>query len=101
MLVIGSPIYNFAIPSTLKAWLDDLIRAGVTFKYTATRPQGFLLVSAIVLTARGAIHSDANSDHREPCPREVMSFTGIYDDTFIHAEGVNRSKVTRPAWLLC
>ena len=92
VLVMAAPMYNFAIPSTLKAWLDHVLRAGVTFKYTATGPQGLLTGKrAIVLTARGGIHTGASSDHQEPYLRQVMAFVGIHDVTFIHAEGVNLS----------
>ena len=92
VLVMAAPMYNFAIPSTLKAWLDHVLRAGVTFKYTATGPQGLLTGKrAIVLTARGGIHTGASSDHQEPYLRQVMAFIGIHDVTFIHAEGVNLS----------
>ena len=92
VLVLAAPMYNFAIPSTLKAWLDHVLRAGVTFKYTATGPQGLLTGKrAIVLTARGGIHTGASSDHQEPYLRQVMAFIGIHDVTFIHAEGVNLS----------
>ena len=92
VLVLAAPMYNFAIPSTLKAWLDHVLRAGVTFKYTPTGPQGLLTGKrAIVLTARGGIHTGATSDHQEPYLRQVMAFIGIHDVTFIHAEGVNLS----------
>ena len=92
VLVMAAPMYNFAIPSTLKAWLDHVLRAGVTFKYTAAGPQGLLHCKrAIVLTARGGIHTGASSDHQEPYLRQVMAFIGIHDVTFIHAEGVNLS----------
>ena len=92
VLVMAAPMYNFAIPSTLKAWLDHVLRAGVTFKYTAAGPQGLLHGKrAIVLTARGGIHTGASSDHQEPYLRQVMAFIGIHDVTFIHAEGVNLS----------
>lgn len=92
VLVMAAPMYNFAIPSTLKAWLDHVLRAGVTFKYTPTGPQGLLTGKrAIVLTARGGIHAGASSDHQEPYLRQVMGFIGIHDVTFIHAEGVNLS----------
>ncbi len=60
VLVMAAPMYNFAIPSTLKAWLDHVLRAGVTFKYTPTGPQGLLTGKrAFVLTARGGIHMPA------------------------------------------
>src|SRR5699024_9065362 len=57
VLVLAAPMYNFAIPSTLKAWLDHVLRAGVTFQYTANGPQGLLTGKrAYVLTARGGIY---------------------------------------------
>ncbi|MCM8914669.1 FMN-dependent NADH-azoreductase, partial [Pseudomonas inefficax] len=89
VLVMAAPMYNFTIPSTLKAWLDHVLRAGITFKYTPTGPQGLLTGKrAIVLTARGGIHAGATSDHQEPYLRQVMAFIGIHDVDFIHAEGL-------------
>ncbi|KIU44388.1 MULTISPECIES: FMN-dependent NADH-azoreductase [Pseudomonas] len=90
VLVLAAPMYNFTIPSTLKAWLDHVLRAGITFKYTPTGPQGLLTGKrAYVLTARGGIHAGAGSDHQEPYLRQVMAFIGIHEVTFIHAEGLN------------
>ena len=90
VLVLAAPMYNFAIPSTLKAWLDHVLRAGVTFKYTETGPQGLLTgKQAYVLTARGGLYAGSTSDHQEPYLRQVMAFIGIHDVTFIHAEGMN------------
>ncbi|MGY4492943.1 FMN-dependent NADH-azoreductase [Pseudomonas sp. TE3610] len=90
VLVLAAPMYNFAIPSTLKAWLDHVLRAGVTFKYTATGPQGLLTGKrAIVLTARGGIYAGSSADHQEPYLRQVLAFIGIHDVQFIHAEGMN------------
>ncbi len=90
VLVMAAPMYNFAIPSTLKAWLDHVLRAGVTFKYTDTGPQGLLSGKrAYVLTARGGIYAGSTADHQEPYLRQVMGFIGIHDVTFIHAEGMN------------
>ncbi|MBA1288852.1 FMN-dependent NADH-azoreductase [Pseudomonas japonica] len=90
VLVLAAPMYNFAIPSTLKAWFDHVLRAGVTFKYTETGPQGLLTGKrAYVLTARGGIHAGATSDHQEPYLRQVLAFIGIHNVTFIHAEGLN------------
>ena len=75
VLVMAAPMYNFTIPSTLKAWLDHVLRAGITFKYTPTGPQGLLTGKrAIVLTARGGIHAGASTDHRNPtCARSWPS----------------------------
>ena len=90
VLVLAAPMYNFAIPSTLKAWLDHVLRAGVTFKYTETGPQGLLTgKKAHVLTARGGLYAGSTTDHQEPYLRQVMAFIGIHDVTFIHAEGMN------------
>jgi len=90
VLVLAAPMYNFAIPSTLKAWLDHVLRAGVTFKYTETGPQGLLTGKrAIVLTARGGIYAGSSADHQEPYLRQVLAFIGIHDVQFIHAEGMN------------
>ncbi|WP_065760684.1 FMN-dependent NADH-azoreductase [Pseudomonas defluvii] len=90
VLVMAAPMYNFTIPSTLKAWLDHVLRAGITFKYTEIGPQGLLTGKrAYVLTARGGIHAGGASDHQEPYLRQVMAFIGIHDVTFIHAEGLN------------
>ncbi|GFM85138.1 FMN-dependent NADH-azoreductase 3 [Pseudomonas cichorii] len=90
VLVLAAPMYNFTIPSTLKAWFDHVLRAGVTFKYGETGPQGLLTDKrAFVLTARGGIYAGSNNDHQEPYLRQVLGFVGIHDVSFIHAEGLN------------
>jgi FMN-dependent NADH-azoreductase len=90
VLVLAAPMYNFAIPSTLKAWLDHVLRAGVTFKYSETGPQGLLSGKrAFVLTARGGIYAGSGLDHQEPYLRQALAFIGIHDVQFIHAEGLN------------
>ncbi|AHF69052.1 FMN-dependent NADH-azoreductase [Pseudomonas cichorii] len=90
VLVLAAPMYNFTIPSTLKAWFDHVLRAGVTFKYGETGPQGLLTNKhAYVLTARGGIYAGSNNDHQEPYLRQVLGFVGIHDVSFIHAEGLN------------
>lgn len=90
VLVLAAPMYNFAIPSTLKSWLDHVLRAGVTFKYTETGPQGLLTGKrAYVLTARGGIYAGSALDHQEPYLRQALAFIGIHDVQFIHAEGLN------------
>lgn len=90
VLVLAAPMYNFAIPSTLKAWLDHVLRAGVTFRYGENGPQGLLHDKrAFVLTARGGIYAGGSQDHQEPYLRQVLGFIGIHDVTFIHAEGLD------------
>lgn len=90
VLVLAAPMYNFAIPSTLKSWLDHVLRAGVTFQYGAQGPEGLLQGKrAFVLTARGGIYSGSPLDQQEPYLRQALGFIGIKDVTFIHAEGLN------------
>lgn len=90
VLVLAAPMYNFAIPSTLKAWLDHVLRAGVTFKYGEQGPEGLLQGKrAFVLTARGGIYTGSSLDHQEPYLRQALGFIGIEDVQFIHAEGLN------------
>lgn len=90
VLVLAAPMYNFAIPSTLKAWLDHVLRAGKTFKYTETGPQGLLTGKrAFVLTARGGIYAGGSLDHQEPYLRQALGFIGIHQVEFVHAEGLN------------
>lgn len=90
VLVLAAPMYNFAIPSTLKAWLDHVLRAGLTFKYTETGPQGLLSGKrAFVLTARGGIYAGSTMDHQEPYLRQALGFIGIHQVEFVHAEGLN------------
>ena len=90
VLLLAAPMYNFSIPSTLKAWFDHVLRAGVTFKYTEQGPQGLLSGKrAVVLTARGGVHAGLPSDHQEAYLRQVLGFMGIDDVQFVHAEGLN------------
>jgi FMN-dependent NADH-azoreductase len=90
VLVLAAPMYNFTIPSTLKAWLDHVLRAGVTFRYSENGPQGLLSGKrAFVLTARGGIYAGSAMDHQEPYLRQALAFIGIHDVSFIHAEGLN------------
>ncbi|GGC69400.1 FMN-dependent NADH-azoreductase [Undibacterium terreum] len=92
IIVIGSPMYNFGISSTLKAWVDHVARAGVTFQYTANGPVGMLQGKKVyVFTSRGGVYSEgpaAAMDFQESYLRAVLGFIGITDVTFIHSEGV-------------
>ena len=90
LIVIGSPMYNFGITSTLKAWFDHVLRAGVTFRYSADGPVGMLTGKrAIVVESRGGFYSAgpaAGADSQEPHLRTLLGFMGITDVTFIRAE---------------
>jgi FMN-dependent NADH-azoreductase len=89
-VVIGAPMYNFGIPSTLKTWFDYVLRAGLTFRYTEAGPVGLLHGKrAIVIESRGGSYSDGpakSMDAQEPHLRALLGFIGIADVTFIRAE---------------
>ncbi|HEU4518450.1 MAG TPA: FMN-dependent NADH-azoreductase [Microvirga sp.] len=89
-LVIGAPMYNFGITSTLKAWFDHVLRAGVTFRYGESGPEGLLTGKrAIVVETRGGLYSEGPAkamDSQEPHLRTLLGFIGITDVTFVRAE---------------
>ena len=92
VIVIGAPMYNFSVPSTLKAWLDHVARAGRTFKYTANGPEGLLKGKKIyVVASRGGYYTGESParvmDFQEPYIRAFWSFLGVTDVNFIHVEG--------------
>jgi FMN-dependent NADH-azoreductase len=90
-IVIAAPMYNFTIPSTLKAWLDHIARAGRTFRYTAAGPEGLLKGKKVfVVESRGGFYGEGPAkamDFQEPYLRAMLGFLGLNDVTFIHAEG--------------
>jgi FMN-dependent NADH-azoreductase len=90
IIVIASPMYNFGMSSTLKAWFDHVARAGVTFRYTAEGPEGLLKgKQAVVIESRGGLYSSgpaAPLDGQETHLRNLLGFIGIADPTFVRAE---------------
>lgn len=89
VLVIGAPLYNFAVPTQLKSWFDRIARAGVTFRYTAQGPEGLLKgKKAYVVTSRGGVHRDGPTDHAVPYLRTMLGFVGIDDVEVVYAEGL-------------
>lgn len=89
VIVLGAPMYNFGIPSTLKAWIDRIAVAGKTFRYTAEGPEGLAGGKrVIVAVGSGGVHAGAASDFVEPYLRQVLGFLGIDDVRFVRAEGV-------------
>jgi FMN-dependent NADH-azoreductase len=88
VLVIGVPMYNFGVPSQLKNWIDAIARAGVTFRYTESGPQGLLTGKTVYLAlARGGRYRDTAADAQVPYLRTVLGFLGMTDLRLIYAEG--------------
>ena len=90
-LVIGAPMYNFGIPSTLKAWFDYVLRAGVTFRYTEAGPEGLLKGKrAIVVVASGGTQSGSEIDFATNYLKHVLGFVGISDVEIIAADQLGK-----------
>lgn len=90
MIVIGVPLYNFGVPSTLKAYFDHIARAGVTFKYTETGPVGLLNNKPVyIIATRGGVHKGQPSDTQSQFLTNFLNFVGLKDVHFIYAEGLN------------
>lgn len=92
VVVLGAPMYNFSIPSTLKAWIDRIAVAGKTFRYTEHGPEGLAGGKRVVVaSARGGLHADGPGDFQEPYLRYLFGFLGITDIDFVRAEGLGLS----------
>ncbi len=90
VLIIGAPMYNFSVPSTLKAYFDHIARAGMTFKYTETGPVGLLEnKKAYVVTATGGVHAGTASDFVGPYLTTFLGFLGIKDIEMLAVEGMS------------
>jgi FMN-dependent NADH-azoreductase len=93
VIVIGAPMYNFSVPTQLKAWIDRIAQAGRTFTYTDKGPKGLAGgKTVIVASSRGGMYSTnpamAALDHQESYLKTVFGFLGITDVRFVRAEGV-------------
>jgi len=100
VIVVGAPMYNFSIPSQLKAWIDRIAVAGRTFRYTEKGPEGLAKGKKIIIvSARGGIYSAgapaAALDFQENYLRGVFGFLGITDIEFVRAEGLNYGPAQR------
>jgi FMN-dependent NADH-azoreductase len=88
-LVLGLPMYNFGVPSMLKAWFDHVARAGVTFRYTEKGPVGLLSgKKAYVFATRGGYYAGTPLDTQTAYVRDFLAFLGITDVEFVYAEGL-------------
>lgn len=86
-LVIGTPIYNFGIPANLKAWIDQIARAGITFRYTEAGPEGLMTGKrAIVAIASGGTQVGSEIDFASGHLRHILGFIGITDVQFVAAD---------------
>ena len=93
VIVVGAPLYNFSVPSQLKAWIDRIAQAGRTFKYTDKGPVGLAGgKTVIVASSRGGVYSTSEGgqamEHQESYLKVVFGFFGITDVRFVRAEGV-------------
>jgi FMN-dependent NADH-azoreductase len=94
-IVFAVPMYNFSVPSTLRAYFDHIARGGVTFRYTATGPEGLLKgKKAYVFITRGGVYADA-TDTQTPYLKQFLGFIGITDVKFVYAEGLGLGDETR------
>ena len=100
-IVIGAPMYNFSIPSTLRTWFDHVLRAGETFSYSEAGPKGLLEGKrVIVVESRGGLYSEGPAqaiDFQEPYLRQLLGFIGLSDVTFVHAEKIGYGPEARDA----
>ena len=88
-VVIGLPMYNFGVPSTLKAYFDHVARANVTFKYTETGPVGLLTGKQVIVVAtRGGAYAGTPMDTQSDYVRQFLGFIGMKDVEFVYAEGL-------------
>ena len=100
VVVLGLPMYNFGIPSMLKAYFDHIARAGVTFRYTATGPVGLLEGKKVyVFATRGGLYAGTPKDSQTTYVRDFLAFLGITDVEFIYAEGLNLGEDKKAASL--
>ncbi|MBM2853276.1 MAG: FMN-dependent NADH-azoreductase [Steroidobacteraceae bacterium] len=96
IVVIGLPLYNFGIPSTLKTWFDHIARAGVSFRYTANGPEGLIGDRKVyVMAARGGFYQGTPADTQTPFVTNFFTLLGIKDIEFVYAEGLNVSQESK------
>lgn len=90
VLVLGVPMYNFGVSVQLKSFIDSIARAGITFRYTESGPEGLIKGKRVyVACARGGVYRDTPADSQTPYLRQVLGFLGMTDVEFIYAEGMN------------
>ena len=102
IIVIGVPLYNFGIPSTLKSWIDHIARSGVTFTYANGFPEGLVINKKVYLAiASGGVYSEGpmkSDDFTEPYLRAVLGFLGMKDIAAFRVEGIVVPHLKDTAW---
>jgi FMN-dependent NADH-azoreductase len=104
VVVIGAPLYNFAIPTQLKSWIDRIVQVGRTFTYTDKGPVGLAGgKTVIVASARGGVYSTSDAgnamEHQESYLKTVLGFMGVTDVRYVRAEGLGMGEVAKTAAL--
>lgn len=104
VVVVGAPLYNFSIPSQLKAWIDRLAQSGRTFRYTAEGPEGLAKGKTVIaVLSRGGVYSTSDigqsMEHQESYLKTVFGFFGITDVRVVRAEGTDMGAESREAAL--
>jgi len=100
VIVLGLPMYNFGVPSALKAYFDHIARAGTTFRYTEQGPVGLLTgKKAYVFATRGGLYAGTPLDTQTIYVRNFFNFLGITDAEFVYAEGLAISDASKQAGL--
>jgi len=96
VVVLGLPMYNFGLPSTLKAYFDHIARADVTFRYTDKGPVGLLTGKKVyVFAARGGLYAGTPRDTQTQYVRDFLAFLGMSDVEFVYAEGLAISEAAK------
>jgi len=90
-LILGVPMYNFGIPSTLKSWIDYVARAGVTFRYSENGPEGLIknIKKVVVTAARGGVYQGTPKDTQTNYLIDALGFIGLDNIEFVYAEALN------------
>ena len=100
VIVFGLPMYNFGVPSQLKAYFDHIARAGLTFRYTDKGPVGLLTGKKVyVFAARGGLYAGTSLDTQSSYMRDFLRFLGMTDVEFVYAEGLAVSPQSKEAGL--
>lgn len=98
VIVFGVPMYNFGIPSTLKAYFDHIARSGETFRYTENGAEGLLEDKPVyLLAARGGVYAGTDADSQTSYLNTFLSFLGLRNTQFVYAEGIAVSETKQQA----